>query len=52
MASSGTPEVSHAAFVLAYTKDNLAHVIYPSGISQSDWLHDLPELVASSWNIR
>jgi protein SCO1/2 len=52
MVSSGTPQVSHAAFVLAYTKDNLAHVIYPSGISQSDWLHDLPELVASSWNIR
>ena len=47
--TSGTSGISHAAFVLAYTKDNLAHVIYPSGISQADWLHDLPQLVASSW---
>ena len=47
--ANGTSGISHAAFVLAYTKDNLAHVIYPSGISQADWLHDLPQLVTSSW---
>ena len=28
----GAYEVGHAAFVLAYTKDNLAHVIYPGGV--------------------
>ena len=38
-------QVGHASFVLAYTKDNLAHVIYPGGVTQKDWEHDLPLLV-------
>jgi len=46
VSQSGIPQLSHAAFVLAYTKDNLAHVVYPSGISEDDWLHDLPQLAA------
>jgi protein SCO1 len=37
--------VAHANFVVAYTTDNTAHVIYPGGISQADWVHDLPLLV-------
>jgi protein SCO1 len=41
----GAYEVGHAAFVLAYTKDNLAHVIYPVGVKEQDWVHDLPLLV-------
>ena len=40
----GAYEVGHAAFVLAYTKDNLAHVIYPVGLKLEDWVHDLPYL--------
>jgi protein SCO1/2 len=40
---------AHAAFILAYTRDNLAHVIYPFGVSQADWLHDLPLLVKEDW---
>src|SRR5690242_12090724 len=47
--TTGASGISHAAFVLAYTKDNLEHMIYPSGISQADWIHDLPRLVTSSW---
>jgi protein SCO1/2 len=43
--SDGAYEVGHAAFVLAYTKDNLAHVIYPVGVKEEDWVHDLPLLV-------
>jgi len=39
----------HAAFVLAYTKDNLGHVIYPAGVTQADWLHDLPLLAKDGW---
>src|SRR5438128_3637476 len=31
--------VAHANFVVAYTKDNLAHVIYPGGVSRDDWIH-------------
>jgi protein SCO1/2 len=37
--------VGHANFVVAYTRDNRAHVIYPGGISASDWVHDLPLLL-------
>jgi protein SCO1/2 len=36
--------VAHANFVIAYSKDNLAHVIYPGGVSKDDWVHDLPLL--------
>jgi len=41
--------VNHANFVLAYTKDNLAHVIYPGGVTQQDWANDLPQLVDETW---
>jgi protein SCO1/2 len=44
--------VNHASFVLAYTKDNLAHVIYPGGITPVDWAQDLPLLVKEAWSIR
>jgi protein SCO1/2 len=39
----------HAAFVVAYTRDNLGHVIYPAGMTQADWIHDLPRLVSETW---
>lgn len=41
--------VSHANFVLAFSKDNLAHVIYPGGVSRDDWVHDLPMLIRETW---
>jgi protein SCO1/2 len=43
-------EIGHASLVLAYTKDNLAHVIYPGGMTPSDWAHDLPLLVKEAWS--
>lgn len=42
--------VAHASFVIAYTKDNLAHVIYPGGVTQKDWAADLPRLVKETWS--
>ena len=45
---SGGP-TEHAAFVLAYTKDNRGHLIYPDGVTQADWLHDLPQLASETW---
>ena len=42
--------VGHANFVLAYTRDNLAHVIYPGGVVQQDWAHDLPQLLNETWS--
>jgi protein SCO1 len=41
--------VAHANFIIAYTKDNLAHVIYPGGVSKDDWVHDLTLLVSETW---
>jgi protein SCO1/2 len=50
---AGEPDaVGHANFVLAYTTDNLAHVIYPGGLTQEDWAHDLPQLVRETWSRR
>src|ERR1700693_6015278 len=43
--ANGNYGVAHANFVVAYSKDNLAHVIYPGGVSKEDWVHDLPLLI-------
>jgi protein SCO1/2 len=43
-------QVAHASFVIAYTKDNLAHVIYPGGVTQKDWAQDLPRLEKETWS--
>jgi protein SCO1 len=45
----GAYDVGHAAFVLAYTKDNLAHVIYPVGVKEEDLVHDLQYLANETW---
>ena len=47
--SKGNYAVAHANFVVAYTKDNQAHVIYPGGVSEHDWVHDLPLLIKETW---
>ena len=38
--------VGHATQVLVFGSDGLAYRAYPFGVRQSDWLHDLPQLVA------
>ena len=43
-------EIGHAASVIAFTKDNLAHVMYPFGTRQEDWAHDLPRLVRGGFS--
>jgi protein SCO1/2 len=47
--AGGNYGVTHANFVLAYSKDNFAHVIYPGGVSKEDWVHDLPLLINANW---
>ena len=32
----GSYGVSHANFVIAYSRDNLAHLIYPGGVGKED----------------
>jgi protein SCO1/2 len=48
----GNYGMAHANFVVAYTKDNLGHVVYPGGVSKDDWIHDLPLLVEARWTER
>jgi protein SCO1/2 len=50
--ADGNYEVGHAAFVLAYTKDNFAHVLYPVGVREEDFVHDLPLLANETWSGR
>jgi protein SCO1/2 len=41
---TSTYGVGHAAQVLAFSRDGQARVVYPFGIRQDDWAHDLPLL--------
>lgn len=41
--------VSHAAWVLLYTRDDLSHLRYPFGTRQSQWAHDLAVLAKGGW---
>jgi protein SCO1/2 len=50
--SDGSYDVGHAVFVFAYTRDNLAHLIYPLGVKDDDLAHDLGLLVAETWASR
>jgi protein SCO1/2 len=51
--ATGAYGLGHSSLVVAYTKDNLAHLIYPDGVSQQDWAHDLPLLVKeAAWSKR
>jgi protein SCO1 len=47
--ADGNYEVGHSTFVFAYTKDNLAHLVYPGGVKEEDWAHDLPYLATETW---
>lgn len=47
--AGGGYAVGHANVVLAYTKDNLAHLMYPGGVTRQDWVHDLTQLVNERW---
>jgi protein SCO1/2 len=40
-----TITVSHSAMVLGFSRDNLAHVAFPFGIRQEDWVRNIPALV-------
>ncbi len=47
----GNYQVGHAASVLAYTPDGLQHLSYPFGTTQSDWVHDIPQILGvKAWN--
>lgn len=37
----GSYGIGHSTLVIAFSRDNLAHVFYPFGVRQSDWAKDL-----------
>ncbi|NNG15661.1 MAG: SCO family protein [Gemmatimonadales bacterium] len=37
--------VSHAAHIMAFSPDDSAHVVFPFGTRQTDWMRELPRLV-------
>lgn len=41
----GNYAVNHAAYVIAFTKDEVAYTVYPAGMGIPEWLNDLPLLV-------
>lgn len=47
---SGEYLVGHAAQIIAYTPDDLAHVVYPFGVRRQDWVKDLPRLATIDWD--
>lgn len=47
--STGDYEVGHAAAIVAFSPDNRGRVLYPFGIRQADWAHDLPRLLEIRW---
>jgi len=47
----GDYTVGHASQVIAFSPDGVARVIYPFGIRQADWAHDLPKLVRAEPSI-
>jgi hypothetical protein len=47
--------MQHASFSASIKLriEHLAHLIYPGGMSQQDWAHDLPQLVKeAAWSKR
>jgi len=47
--AEGNYTVGHASQILAFTKDNQCHVVYPFGTRRQTWLRDLPLLATMSW---
>jgi protein SCO1/2 len=40
--------VGHATQVLVFDREGVARVVYPFGVRQSDWMEDLPAIVAEN----
>ncbi|MFN8051994.1 MAG: SCO family protein [Acidimicrobiales bacterium] len=45
----GSYVVGHASQILAFTPDNLCHILYPFGVVEQQWSKDLPRLETFDW---
>jgi protein SCO1/2 len=42
--------IEHGSYVLAFDKDDdIAHLVYPLGVTREDWAHDIGKLVTQGW---
>lgn len=46
----GNYAVNHAAYVMAYGTDGLSNLVYPAGITQEAYAHDIEQLVTKGWS--
>lgn len=45
----GSYVVEHPSQILAFTPDDLCHIVYPYGVREAAWRNDLPRLVDFEW---
>lgn len=50
-AADGSYVVGHPSQILAYTPDDLCHILYPFGVRAQDWVKDLPRLQTFDWPV-
>lgn len=49
--ANGKYTVGHSSAMNVYTPDDLQHLSYPAGTVQSEWMRDIPRIVADpNWN--
>jgi protein SCO1/2 len=50
--ADGDYTVGHSSAVYVFTTDDVAHLAYPAGTRQEDWVVDLPRIAAEpEWNV-
>lgn len=47
--ATGDYVVGHASQILAFTPDDLCHIVYPYGVYRQQWAKDLPRLLTFDW---
>ena len=45
----GSYVVEHPSQILAFTPDDLCHIVYPFGVREAAWKQDLPRLIDYEW---
>jgi len=48
-ADGGDYLLSHAAFMQLYTLDDMNHIVYPFGVAQAGYEHDLTKIIKEGW---
>lgn len=49
--ADGSYVVEHPSQILAFTPDDLCHIVYPFGVRENEWRTDLPRLLDYEWPV-